>query len=175
MDWNVSDISTDRWIGSVFCLASNSGSCFVLYRKGELMEKFQRDNKGMSEERADEEVSKFMMDSEMVNAYIKFERNKIENPPDRKAEAEQTLSDPKTIATYVAWIIGGAGFGYVRKSIIEPKYASGEWEEIHIPLPALPGMGEKAAEAVSSTFTSVDGVSLADMGHHSIDALSTLA
>ena len=146
------------------------------HRKQELMDKFQRDNKGMDEEQANAEVSKFMMDSEMVNAYIKFERNKVENPPDLRAEAEQNLSDPKTIATYAAWIIGGAGFGYVRKAVIEPKYASGEWEEIHIQLPTLPGFEEKAAEAaakaVSSTFSTMDGSTLADLSHSSMDVLT---
>jgi len=122
--------------------------------KQELVNKFSRDNKGMSEERANAEVSKFMMDAEMVNAYIKFERNKVENPPDRKAEAEQTLSDPKTIATYAAWLIGGGSFGYIRKNFIEPKYASGEWEEFHIQLPTPPGFGTSevvdAAQSVAS-------------------------
>jgi hypothetical protein len=119
--------------------------------KQELADKFVRDNKGMTEERALSEVSKFMMDAEMVNAYIKFERDKVENPPDRKAEAEQTLSDPRTIATYAAWLIGGGSFGYIRKNIIEPKFASGEWEEIHIQLPTPPGFVEpQAVQSVAS-------------------------
>lgn len=129
--------------------------------KQELTDKFVRDNKGMSEENALEEVSKFMMDAEMVNAYIKFERDKVENPPDLKAEAEQTLSDPKTILTYAAWLIGGGSFGYIRKNIIEPKYASGEWEEIHIQLPTPAGFGKsEAADAVQS---------VAALFHHTTD------
>ena len=132
------------------------------YRKEELKAKFQRDNKGMNEKRAEEEVSKFLMDSEMVNAYIEFEKDKVLNPPDLRAEAEQNLSDPKTIATYAAWLIGGAGFGFVRKEIIEPKYASGEWEEIHISLPSwIPQMkpaSEKAAEAAESTVQSASEI-----------------
>jgi hypothetical protein len=93
------------------------------------------DNKGMEEERAEEEVLKFLLDAEMANAYIKFEKDKVLNPPNRKEEAEQNFSDPKTIATYAAWLIGGGSFGYIRKEFIEPKYASGEWDEIHITLP----------------------------------------
>jgi hypothetical protein len=129
--------------------------------KQELANKFVRDNKGMSEDRALAEVSKFMMDAEMVNAYIKFERKKVENPPDRKAEAEQTLSDPKTLATYAAWLIGGGSFGYIRKTFIEPKFASGEWEEIHIQLPTPPGFGK--SEAVDSV------QSVASVIHHAVD------
>lgn len=140
------------------------------------MDKFQRDNKGMDEERADAEVSKFMMDPEMVNAYIKFERGKVENPVDYKAEAEQTLSDPKTVATYAAWLIGGISFGYVRKEIIEPKFASGEWEEIHITLPSPPSflIKEQAADAVQSVASALhlfDASSAVDSAHSGLDSI----
>jgi hypothetical protein len=134
----------------------------------------------MDEERANAEVSKFMMDPEMVNAYIKFERDKIENPPDLKAEAEQTLSDPKTIATYAAWLVGGGSFGYIRKEIIEPKFASGEWEEIHINLPSPPAfmIKEEAADAVqsvSSALHSIDTSAAVDSAHTGLDSiLSTM-
>lgn len=100
------------------------------------MGKFQRDNKGMSEETSDKEVTKFLMDSEMVNAYIKYEKDKVTNPRDLKTEAEQNLSNPKTIATYLAWLVGGASIGVIRQNIIEPKFASGEWKEIHIGAPS---------------------------------------
>ena len=33
-------------------------------------------------------------------------------------EAEVTLSDPSTWATYAAWIIGGAGLGIVRNKVM---------------------------------------------------------
>lgn len=126
-------------------------SCATENSKADLVAKFQRDNKTMDEEKANEEVSKFIMDAEMVNAYIKFEKDKVENPPNYREEAEQTLSDPKTIATYAAWLIGGASFGWVRNTIIEPKYASGEWEEIHIEIPSLWKPAEEvAASAVDS-------------------------
>jgi len=128
-----------KWIGS----------------KQELVDKFVRDNKGMSEDRADAEVMKFYMDAEMVNAYIKFEQDKVLNPPNYKEEAEQNLSDPKTIATYAAWLVGGASFGWVRKTIIEPKYASGEWEEIHIQLPTMPWMEQAASQAAAEKAAAV--------------------
>jgi hypothetical protein len=127
-------------------------------RKEELVAKFQRDNKGMDEETANLEVLKFLMDAEMVNAYVKFEKDKVLNPPNLKEEAEQTLSDPKTIATYAAWAIGGAGFGVFRKEVIEPKYASGEWEEIHLGLPSWIPQPEPAVQAVTDIgSTAVDG------------------
>lgn len=135
----------------------------------------------MDEERANAEVSKFMMDPEMVNAYIKFERDKVENPPDLKAEAEQTLSDPKTIATYAAWLIGGGSFGYIRKEIIEPKFASGEWEEIHITLPSPPAFMIKedvaadAVQSVASALHSIDTSATLDSAQSGLDSiLSTM-
>jgi hypothetical protein len=107
----------------------------VVGRKKDLLDRFMSDNTGMDEARAEDEVTKFLMDAEMSNAYINFEKDKVLNPPNLKEEAEQQLSDPKTIATYAAWLIGGGSFGYIRKEFIEPKYASGEWEEFHIALP----------------------------------------
>mmetsp|Transcript_115509 Transcript_115509/g.331537 ORF Transcript_115509/g.331537 Transcript_115509/m.331537 type:complete len:226 (+) Transcript_115509:109-786(+) len=138
--------------------------------KEELVQKFQRDNKGMDEARANAEVSKFMMDAEMVNAYIKFERDKVENPPDLKAQAQANLSDPVILGTYAAWLIGGASFGYIRKEIIEPKYASGEWQEIHITLPGF--NKEEAANAVQSVASilhSMETSSTLDSAHSGID------
>ena len=129
----------------------------------------------MDESRANTEVSKFMMDAEMVNAYIKFERDKVENPPDLRAQAEETLSDPKIIATYAAWLIGGASFGYIRKEIIEPKYASGEWQEIHITLPGFQNEATSAAQTVASILDSVETSSTLDSAHSGIDnILSTM-
>lgn len=127
----------------------------------------------MDETEAEKEVSKFFMDADMVNAYIKFERDKIENPPDYRAEAEQTLSDPKTIATYAAWLIGGASFGFVRKEIIEPKFASGEWEEIHINLPGF-AKTDEAAEAASSLVSAInamDAGAIVDSAQNMADTL----
>ncbi len=69
------------------------------------------------------------------------------------------MSDPKTIATYAAWLIGGGSFGYIRKEIIEPKYASGEWEEIRITIPNwFPVGGGEAAEAANSVASAADAI-----------------
>jgi hypothetical protein len=138
------------------------------FRKDELVGKFQRDNKGMDEEKANEEVLKFLMDAEMVNAYVKFEKDKVLNPPNLKEEAEQTLSDPKTIATYAAWAVGGAGFGVFRKEVIEPKFASGEWEEIHLGLPSwIPQPEPAAISAVDAADSAVQAV--ADVASTAVD------
>ena len=95
------------------------------------------------------EVDKFMMDTLMVDKYIAFEKKKkadLERGAEYfREEREKNLSDPSTIATYAAWIGGGVGFAYFKNVIAEPKYASGEWQDIHITLPT-PSFLEKAAE-----------------------------
>ena len=48
-------------------------ACHVFYRKDELVTKFEEDNPQFDNERAEEEVIKFMMDGEMVNECITFE------------------------------------------------------------------------------------------------------
>merc|ERR1712232_1473815 len=94
--------------------------------------------------RIEEEVNKFMLDAEMVNAFIAFEKRKAD-PRNIKAEAEANLSDPSTWGVYAVWIAGGAGFAYFKNKVVEPKFASGEWEEIHITLPGAEKFAEKAA------------------------------
>jgi len=127
-----------------------------------IIEKFTRDNKGMEPEKVEIEVDKFMMDREMVEAFIAFEKRKAD-PRNLKAEAEATLSDPSTWGIYAVWITGGAGFAYVKNVIVEPKYASGEWEPIHIKLPGADRFAEAAAEKAASVdiAAAVDAISTA--------------
>lgn len=121
--------------------------------RDDLLAKFQRDNKEFDEERAAQEVDKFIMDAEMVGMFINYEKKKVEGEGmSRRAEAESKLSDPSTWATYAVWIIGGAGFAYVKNVIIEPKYRSGEWTETHI---ALPDFFHKATEVAADATTAM--------------------
>jgi len=137
--------------------------------KDDIIAKFKKDNKGMEDDKIDEEVSKFMLDAEMVNAFIAFEKRKAD-PRNIKAEAEATLSDPSTWGVYAVWIAGGAGFAYVKNVIIEPKYASGEWEEIHITLPGADRFGQAAIESVAPA---VDAAPLVDTASSVVDAASS--
>merc|ERR1719354_350248 len=93
-----------------------------------------------------------MMDREMVEAFIAYEKRKAD-PRNLKAEAESTLSDPSTWATYAVWITGGAGFAYVKNVIVEPKYASGEWEPFHITLPGVAPVSETVSDIASAAAT----------------------
>ena len=64
------------------------------------MQKFQADNKSFTPERVEEEVDRFMMDSESVNMYIKYLQDRKANPAkyaNEALEAELSLSNPKTV------------------------------------------------------------------------------
>ena len=64
---------------------------------------------------------------------------------------------PFQLALYASWLLGGLGFGYVKTNFIEPKFASGEWKDLHISLPFL-SKPDEAAEAVSTVSQAVDNV-----------------
>jgi len=101
--------------------------------KEELKEKFQSDNTSWDSTRVEVEVDRFMMDAENVNMYLKYLTDKIENPEKYAAqalEAELSLSNPKTAATYLAWLVGGVSIGIFRTEYLAPKLESGEW---HLP------------------------------------------
>ena len=94
-------------------------------------------------DRAEEEADKFFMDSELVNAYIKYEKNKDKMDVSTYGDYEEpSWNDPKTLATYAAWIAGGAGFSYLRRYIEETKFQTGEWQDVHVDLSTvLPKLG----------------------------------
>ena len=125
-------------------------SLFHKFSKDDLMAKFKKDNKGMDDERAKVEVEKFMMDAEMVNSFIAYEKRKTDPNFIRNQAEEQSLTDPKTLATYAAWITGGVGFAWFKNNVVEPKFASGEWSEITINLPKVGEVADSAASAVDS-------------------------
>lgn len=135
-----------------------------------IVAKFTDDNKGMDPERIQTEVDKFMMDREMVEAFIAYEKRKSD-PRNLREEAESNLTDPSTWGTYAIWITGGAGFAYVKNVIVEPKYQSGEWEPLHITLPGAEKFAQAAADAAAEN---VDAVSSAvDAASSAVDAASS--
>lgn len=124
-------------------------------------------------------ISIFLMSDlyrENVEAFIAFEKRKAD-PRNIKAEAEATLSDPSTWGVYAIWITGGAGFAYVKNVIIEPKYRSGEWEEIRITLPGSERFAQAAADAAAAADVAQSGVvdtasSVVDVASAVVDAAS---
>jgi hypothetical protein len=125
MGWNVSLYYYHHYYYYFYlpvCVASARLSQLIHFhysssnRKQELIDRFRKDNSEFSEERATEEVERFLMDPEMVNAFIQYEKNMEENPTSFQQEAESTFKDPKTIATYAAYLVAGSSIGYIRKT-----------------------------------------------------------
>eukprot|EP00555_Chaetoceros_dichaeta_P000185 CAMPEP_0198276400 /NCGR_PEP_ID=MMETSP1447-20131203/65291_1 /TAXON_ID=420782 /ORGANISM="Chaetoceros dichaeta, Strain CCMP1751" /LENGTH=235 /DNA_ID=CAMNT_0043971347 /DNA_START=79 /DNA_END=786 /DNA_ORIENTATION=+ len=114
--------------------------------------RFMRDNKKMEPEQAEAEIKRFMMDAEMVNAFIAYEKKKAD-PNFIRDSVEAEFSDPATLSTYATWILGGIGFAYVKNRIIEPKFASGEWDEIRLKLPQF-DFGKAAVDSVAQVVDS---------------------
>ena len=104
-------------------------------------------------EKAEAEVDKFMMDREMVEKYIAWEIKK-KQPDFQRNARDEAFSDPSVIGLYAAWLIGGAGLAYFKNVIAAPKFASGEWEPIRVPVPSwIPGQAPReAVEAVTQIF-----------------------
>jgi len=123
----------------------------------------------MEPERVELEVDKFMMDREMVEGFVAFEKRKAD-PRNIKAEAEAKLSDPSTWGIYAVWIAGGAGFAYAKNVIFEPKFRSGEWEEIHIKLPGADKFAQAAADKLAA---SADVSGAVDVVSTAVDAASS--
>ncbi len=100
----------------------------------DIIAKFLKDNKKFDRERAEMEVDKFIADREMVEKYIAWEVKK-KDPSFQRQSREENFGDPKVIALYAVWLVGGAGIAYFKNVIAAPKFASGEWEPLHIKLP----------------------------------------
>lgn len=112
------------------------------------------DNKAFTQERAEMEVDKFLMDAEMMSAYINYEKRKAAGT---LQEGEAEPSTPWS--TYVTWFFGVYFLNYMKRTYVDPKFASGEWT-----LPFGGGGTDAAADAVTSaadtatqTLTSVQG------------------
>jgi len=143
-----------------------------------------KDNKNFSREHAEEEVDKLMMDAEVLGKLVFYERNKEDIIKRQKQEEAESLSNPKTLATYAVWLIGGASFPYLRRKFIEPKFESGEWSDLHLQLPkfgfwggvsdatnsvidgaassSIPSAVETVSESISVAQTILDGTN--DLG-----------
>jgi hypothetical protein len=123
---------------------------YCFQSKEDIIQKVLRDNRGLSRESGEEEVAKLLKDVEIVNRVLFFERNK--DQINLKQQAEKNLSNPNTILTYAIWLIGGASFPYLRRRFIDPKFASGEWDELHINIDKfLPGGGGAAADTAAAS------------------------
>jgi hypothetical protein len=117
--------------------------------KEDLVAKVMKDNKGFDEVMATEQVMKLMKDTEMVSKFVSYEKMKAD-PEFQRKQRDSQFSDPSVVGLYAAWIIGGAGFAVVKNRYINPKFASGEWQDFVITLPTPFWMHDAADAAASS-------------------------
>ena len=89
------------------------------------------------------------MDAEMVNAFIRFQKD----PPDFSDEEEDNIL--QTVGTYAAFLVGGGSIGYFRKNIYTPKVESGEWPEFHLPWQNVGNAVSNAADSASDLTASI--------------------
>jgi hypothetical protein len=124
---------------------SDTVSLFLLVRREDLVETFLRDNNSFTRERAEMEVDKFLMDGEMITVYINYKKN--EGSMSLREEEAKKKPDPLTVilTLYAGWV----GSGFVKKTYIDPKFESGEWEPIDIGGFFGPG-ADAAADSISS-------------------------
>jgi len=81
----------------------------------------------------------------------------------------QRRSNPKTLATYGAWLVGGLSFGQIRREFIDPKFESGEWQPIRLDLPFLPKPDAAVEAAGTLTSKATDVVDGFTHIQHSVD------
>lgn len=126
---------------------SDTVSLFHLVRREDLVETFLRDNKSFTRERAEMEVDKFLMDGEMITVYINYKKN----DGSMSLREEEAKTNPLTslLSIYAAWVVGGFALSYIRKTFINPKFESGEWEPIDIG-----GFFGKGADAAADSISS---------------------
>ena len=138
-------------------------------RKEALIERIQGDVTDFSSrEKAEQEASRLLMDAEVIARLVFYEKNKDEI----NLREEGNLGNPNTIWTYAVWLGLGATFPYLRRTFIDPKFESGEWDKFNlktlVPDIQLPfGLGGDAASdavapaAADAVSAAVDSVSSA--------------
>jgi len=87
----------------------------------DLIEKCMRDITVFDRDRATKEVDKFLMDSEMVNTLIVFNK-KYPNG----IQEDNRLGN--IWRTYATWFLAGFALIYIKNTFIMPKVESGEWK-----------------------------------------------
>jgi hypothetical protein len=120
------------------------------FRKENLIARVQEDVTAWSRDQAEEGVRKLLLDAEVLQRLLFYEKNKEEI-------ASRGLGNEvggTTIGTYALWLGVGALIPTLKRTFIDPKFESGEWEKIRISdyLTFLPKFGETAST------TSVDVV-----------------
>jgi hypothetical protein len=112
--WNVSVSETLSSIRVNTILSLSNGS------RQDLIEKCMNDVKGFDRDQATKEVDKFLMDAEMVNILIAFNKRYPNG-------IEDGLSPANILGTYINWFAAAVGLLYIKNTFVMPKVESGEW------------------------------------------------
>ena len=150
------------------CSSSCVRYCLTFVPSGsrdEIIAMFMRDNNSFTQERAEEEVDRFLMDAEMMSAYINYQKKKASGSLGGEAEGNSP-----GLSTLLTWFAGFYFLSYFRRSFIDPKFESGEWKGIHFTLP-FSGGGSEAADAVTTSMAETTTQTLASV-QHTIDTIS---
>eukprot|EP00549_Striatella_unipunctata_P017021 CAMPEP_0118680654 /NCGR_PEP_ID=MMETSP0800-20121206/4488_1 /TAXON_ID=210618 ORGANISM="Striatella unipunctata, Strain CCMP2910" /NCGR_SAMPLE_ID=MMETSP0800 /ASSEMBLY_ACC=CAM_ASM_000638 /LENGTH=178 /DNA_ID=CAMNT_0006576833 /DNA_START=197 /DNA_END=730 /DNA_ORIENTATION=- len=98
--------------------------------RNDLMTRVMSDNPSWSEEKAETEVSKFMLDKEMVELFMKYQE-RMSDPQFKEAQ-EKAIRNRK-ISNVLGPIFIGVFIGsFVDTNIIQPKVQRGEMDPIDI-------------------------------------------
>jgi len=144
--------------------------------RDDIVAKFKTDNPKFDDARVELEVSKFMMDYENCYRWITYKKKakyeaakpKVATPA-KSASSEpaepslmEQFADPGVIGVYAFWITAGVGFSLFKNQIAEPKFASGEWEDIHFDLGEIMSKftsgGSGAADVIAAPAVSAEVV-----------------
>lgn len=135
------------------------------HSREDLIAKTMSDVQTFDRATAEKEVDKFLMDAEMVNLYIQFQK-KLEEDPDFAVPAEKEegfFSFRTLVFGYLGYVILTSVPAYFRKYVAEQE-AAGTWQGTNIPLvdewiektrPAVEAAQQAAAEAAQSASADV--------------------
>lgn len=108
---------------------------YLFYSRGDLVEKTMKDLPKLDRSLAENEVDKFLMDAEMIDLYIRFQKELEKNPDFVIPEAEQQEEGLFSIRTVLIGYIAYIGFGVVSKvfrGYVADQEIAGTWQDTNI-------------------------------------------
>jgi hypothetical protein len=144
----------------------------VDFRKDDLVNRVQTDISLTSRIEAEDQVNALLMDAEVLQRLLFYEKNKDEIA--QRNEASGSENQLGTIGTYAVWLGIGATLPALKRTYLDPKFESGEWSKIHISdyLPFLPKLNDAATDVIDVATSSSSSVSMmADLSRTTTAAL----
>ena len=152
---------------------------FIFHRRETLISKTLVDIPTLTREVAEQQVDQFLMDCEMVNMYIQYEKEVEKDPTfvvpdnDKDSDSDSWFTPRNIVAGYLGYVGVTGGPQMIRRYIAEQQVA-GTWEPTHISLVddwidrtstdamarvlqrAVDRAASVAVDAVTATTTTVD-------------------